>query len=155
MLGTPENLAVIFVEEGSGSPKETVANPVVLMVAAFVFDESHVTEVVNTCGGPLVNVPVAVNCLVVSPSAREIVAGSGVTAIDTSTGGVTVSVALLLDVTLKRLAVIVVVPCATDVASPFVLILMLATPDCDEIHVTADVKSSMLPSEYVPLALYC
>jgi hypothetical protein len=38
-----------------------VARPVLLIVAAAVFDEAHVAEFVRFCVVPSVNVPVAVN----------------------------------------------------------------------------------------------
>jgi len=79
-------------------------------------------------------------------------AEAGDTVIDTSSGGVTVSVALF-EGTPDMLAVIVVVPCATDVARPEPS--MLATPGCDDFQATNDVMTGVLPSEYVPVAVYC
>ncbi len=156
----PDKLAVMFVESGRGLTKEIVANPLVpvilLMVATDVFDETHVTDAVKSCRLPLVKVPVAVNCCVVLPAASEIAAEAGDTVIDTSAAGVIVSVALL-EVIPDKLAVMAVVPCPTDMASPFELeiLLMVATLGCDAFQVTKDVMSGMLPSEYDAIALYC
>ena len=63
----------------------------------------------------------------------------------------------LFEVTPEKLAVIVVVPCPTDAASPFVpeILLMVATSGCDEFQVTNDVTSGVLPSEYDAMARYC
>jgi len=86
----------------------------------------------------------AVNCRVV-PSAMLGVAG--VTARDTSVAGVTVRVVdpeMLPDV-----AVIVVEPTATDVATPLepAALLMAATPAADEFQVTDVFRSCVVLSE--------
>lgn len=125
--------------------------PGALLIGIAGFVEAQVTDVVKICVLPSVKVPVAINCWVF-PLEKETTADAGDTAIDTSVAGVTVSVALL-EVFPERLAVIVVVPCATDVARPE--LLMLAMPVLDECHVTNDVMSGLLPSEYVPMAVYC
>src|SRR6202022_2896451 len=65
-----------------------VAKPVLLIVATAVGPEAH-PALFNTCVLLSVNVPVAVNCCV-WPLA--IVGFTGVTAMDTNCGGVTVSV---------------------------------------------------------------
>ena len=52
-----------------------------------------------------------------------------------------------------ELAVIVVLPTATPVATP--VPSTLATTGADENQVTAFVRSSVLPSEYVPSAVNC
>ena len=157
---TPEKLAVMFVESGRGPIKEVVANPfvpaVLLIVATVVLDETHVTDSVKSCRLASVNVPVAVNCCDAGPEEREMVGETGVTRIDISASGVTVSVALF-EVMPDRLAVIVVLPSPTEEASPFVpdTLLMVATPGCDEVQVTNDVTSGALPSEYDAMAVYC
>ena len=61
---TPENVAVIVVEPVAPE----VASPVELIVATAVLDESHVTDALRSWFELSVNIPVAVNCLVV-PSA--------------------------------------------------------------------------------------
>jgi len=81
-----------------------------------------------------------VNCCV-RPSMIEGLAG--VTAIDTRVGGFTVST--VEPVMEPDVAVIVVLPCATDVANPELLIV--DTPDPDEVHVTVLVRFCVLPFE--------
>src|SRR5260370_31595414 len=69
-----------------------VAKPVTLIVATAPVPDAH-TPLVSTCVELSLNVPVAVNCCV----APLVIEGfAGVTAIDTSVAGVTVSVAALL-----------------------------------------------------------
>lgn len=63
-----------------------------------------------------------------------------------------VSTAVLL-VILPELAVIFVVPVATAVARP--LLLIVATPVLDEPHVTSSVMLVVVPSFNVPMALNC
>lgn len=67
---------------------------------------------------------------------------TGVTVIETMLGAVTVSDVLWF--TLPRLAVMFVLPLATDVANPFAL--MVATDVVEELHVTRFVRSELLPS---------
>ena len=68
-----------------------LAKPVALIVATVVADELHVAVLLRFCVLPSVYVPVAVNCCVL-PLATD--GFAGVTAIDTSVAGVTVSVVL-------------------------------------------------------------
>jgi hypothetical protein len=72
---------------------------------------------------------------------------AGVTAMDTSVAGVTVSV-VDPDV-LPNVAVIVVEPADADVASPLetAVLLMAATPAADEFQVTDAVRSCVVLSE--------
>ena len=148
----PDNVAVMLVESGRVLPRVIVASPcrpdILLMVATVVFDDDHVTVVVRFLILASVNIPVAVNCWVVMPVAREIVAVAGLTRIDASTGGVMESVALL-DVTPDRLAAITVFPWATEAARPLepVALLTVATPVSEECHVAKEVMSGALPSE--------
>src|SRR5262252_3578707 len=65
--------------------------------------------------------------------------------------GVTVSPVLPL--TAPSVAEMVVAPAATAVASPAGLIV--ATAVADDANVTWLVRSSVLESEYVPVAVYC
>jgi hypothetical protein len=131
---------------------EIIASPfvpvILLMVATDVFDETQATDAVKSCRLPLVKVPIAVNCCVVLPEEIEIAAEAGDTVIEASAAGVIISVALL-EVIPEKLAVMAVAPCPTDVDSPFVpeVLLMVATPGCDEFQVTDEVISGLLPSE--------
>ena len=91
--------------------------------------------------------PVALSVNVV-PRANEPLAG--VTAIDTSTGAPTVNVAIA--VIAPSLAVIVVVPGLIPVANPLPEIPAIA--DADELQLTVSVSVCVLPSLYVPVAVY-
>ncbi|MFT4840901.1 MAG: hypothetical protein ACI90M_001359, partial [Candidatus Azotimanducaceae bacterium] len=128
--------------------------PALLMVATAGAAELHVTVEVRSCIVLSLYVPVAVNCCVV-PNAIEGV--GGVTANDTSTAGVTVSVVESLTPLPASIAVIVVVPCAALVASPSLppALLMIATAGDVELHVTVDVRSCVVLSLYVPVAANC
>jgi hypothetical protein len=101
-----------------------------LIVATPGADELHVAVLVRVCVLPSLYVPVAVNCCVV-PTATE--AFPGVTAIDTSTGAVTVTVSVVEPVILPIVALILEVPVVTPVARPPAVIV--ATPRADELHV--------------------
>lgn len=70
------------------------------------------------------------------------VSPTGVTAIETILGAVTVSVVLWL--TPAMLAEMFVVPLATELAKP--LALIVATDVAEELHVTRFVRSELLPS---------
>lgn len=89
------------------------------------------------------------NCCV-SPDATD--GFAGVTAIDTSVGAVTVSVATLL-VMPPDAAVIFAVPSVSVAANPEPLII--ATPVADEFHVAVLVRLAVLESVYVPVAVNC
>ena len=125
-----------------------VANPVPFIVAALVFEEDHNAELVKFCLLPSLYVPVAVHCCVV-PAGTD--AFAGVTAIDTSVGGVIVNVVdPLID---PDVAWIVVFPCDTLVANPVPFIV--AALAFEEDHNAELVKFCLLPSVYVPIAVNC
>jgi hypothetical protein len=110
-----------------------------LIVATVGVSELHVTVLVMFCVLPSVNIPVAVNVCVV-PSG--IVGIAGVTAIETSTAGVTVSVVEPLIV--PMVALTVVLPTATVAATPCeftVATLLLAV-----LQVIVFVRFKVLPS---------
>ena len=79
----------------------------------------------------------------------------GVTSIETSSKFVTVK--SLVPETLPSAAVIVVVPTATELADPSLppALLIVATPGLLELQVTAAVRSCVVSSEYVPVAVNC
>lgn len=81
---------------------------------------------------PPEKLPVAVNCLVV---ATAMVGAAGVTAIDARIATVSVVEPDIL----PEVALMVVGPAATAVASP--LVLMVAKPGADELQVTDEVRS--------------
>ena len=91
------------------------------------------TDVVKTCILPSVKVPVALNCSELLPLEREIETEAGATVMDTNAALAIVKVALF-EVIPEKPAVMVVVPSATGVATPFVpdVLLIVATPVSDE-----------------------
>jgi hypothetical protein len=91
---------------------------------------------------------VAVNCCVV-PSGMVGIAG--VTAIETRTAGVTVSVVKPLIA--PEVAATLVLPTATLVASPCALTVAMVVSAV--LQVTAFVRFRVLPSLYVPVAVNC
>jgi hypothetical protein len=108
-----------------------------LIVATGKFEELHVTNDDMSCVVESEYVPVAKNCLVVPFAMLGL---AGVTAIDDSVALVTVSV--VVPDTVPRVAVIVVEPTATDVASPLepAVLLIVATDTAEELQVTVDVR---------------
>jgi hypothetical protein len=115
-------------------PDTPVASPVALIVATAVFEEAHVAVAVRTCVELSLNVPIAVNCSVSATNTAEF---AGVTAIDTSTGAVTVSCAV--PEMLPDVAVIVTGPPAfTPVARPAALIVAIVV--LLELHVAVLVR---------------
>src|SRR6202007_2571606 len=103
-----------------------VARPVALIVATAAVPEAH-TALLSTCVVLSLNVPVAVNCCV----APLVIEGfAGVTAIDTSVAGFTVS--SVEPVMLPTVAETVELPAPTPVARPVALIV--ATAAVPEAH---------------------
>lgn len=101
---------------------------------------------------PSEKVPVAVNCCIVP---KAIVAFAGLTAMETRAGAPTVSCAV--PEVCPTEAEMLVIPCPALLASPAVpgLLLTIATAVEDEFHVAVPVKSWVLPSLYVPVAVNC
>ncbi len=125
-------IVVVPTASGVAIPWEPDA---LLIVATGKADELHSTDVVISCWLPSEKVPVAVNCWAAPTPAPGL---AGVMAIETSETGETVRVEcpeIFPDV-----AVIVVVPEATEVAFPCVPAIV-ATDVADELHVTVDVIS--------------
>jgi hypothetical protein len=123
-----------------------VAKPVTLMVATVPVPDAH-TALVSTCVELSLNVPVAVNCCV----APLVIEGfAGVTAIDTSVAGFTVS--SVEPLMLPLVAEIVEVPAPTAVAKPVTLIV--ATVPVPDAH-TALVSTCVELSLNVPVAVNC
>jgi hypothetical protein len=121
-----------------------------LIVATPGTEEAQVTVDVNACVVPSVKIPVATNCKVV-PSA--IVAIDGVTM--SAASGAVVTVRVVVPVTPWKVALIVVVPAATAVASPGLpaALLIVATPGTEETQVTVVVRSWLVPSLKIPTAV--
>src|SRR5579871_2865800 len=125
-----------------------VAKPPVVIVAVEVVPDAHVTDAVRFCVLLSVNVPVAVNCCV---APLPIDGFAGVTAIDFSVAAVTVNVVDPLIA--PDVALIVLVPTATPVAKPPVVIV--AVEVVPEAHVTDPVRFCVLLSLNVPVAVNC
>ena len=128
-----------------------VANPAVpvatLIVATFKLLEVQCPVVVRSCVVPSVKVPVAVNCWVVPTG---VVAVGGLIAIETSAAAVTVR--SVEPLTVPEVAVIVAVPIPALCARPA---LIVATEFASVAQVTVEVKSCVLPSVKVPVAVNC
>jgi hypothetical protein len=124
-----------------------VTRPWLLTVAAEGFEEVQTAEAETSCVLLSLNVPVAVNCLVVPTAMVEL---AGVTAIETKLAPVTVSEAVPL--TELDVAVIVAVPVPTPVAMP--VLSIVATVVEEDVQVT-DGSSCVLPSSKFPTALNC
>lgn len=92
------------------------ANPELSIVAAAVFEDVQVTELVKSTVVPFWRVPIAVNCCVAPEEIDRVV---GVTEIDDKLATVTFTVVEPL--TPFRVALIVAVPDATPVTRPFEL----------------------------------
>jgi hypothetical protein len=114
-----------------------LATPPPAMLAT-VEDEVQVTELVRSCALPSLYVPVAVNCWLV-PLAID--ALPGLTDIDTNTGDVTAK--LVEPVIVPEVAVIIVLPGLTLVASPPLLTVAIVV--ADEVHVTMLVRVCVVP----------
>jgi hypothetical protein len=108
-------------------------------VAVAVLDELQVTDVVRFCVLPSVYAPVAVNCCVVPWTIDGL---AGVTEMDTNCEDVTVKVLVPLMTVAGSVAVMVVVPTATEVANPFepVALLIVAVAVLDELQVIVVVR---------------
>ena len=146
------DVAVIVVEPAATGVTSPIESAALLIAATDVEDEPQVTVEVRFCVEPSEYVPVAVNCWVVPRAMLGLV---GVIATETSVAGFTVSV---VDPDSEPdVAVIVVEPVATGVTSPAepVVLLMPAIDDADELHATSAVRSWVVLSEKVPVAINC
>lgn len=125
---TLPNVALMVVEPAATA----AASPALLTVAKAGADELHVTNDVKSWVAAFDKVPVAMNCFVVPDAMVGVV---GVTAIDARVATVSVVEPDML----PEVALMVVGPAATAVASP--LLLMVAKPAADELQVTDEVRS--------------
>src|SRR5437660_2401363 len=129
-----------------------VASPVLLTLTVDIVSEAQVTVELRSCVLPSLNVPVAINCCVVPKAMKGF---AGVTAIDCRTAAVTLIVVLPLIV--PEVAIIWAEPVPTLNANPAVFdtLLIVATVEAFELHCTVLVKSCVLPSVKVPVAVNC
>jgi hypothetical protein len=123
-----------------------VASPWELIVAWAGDDEVQTTTAEMSCVLESLNVPVAVNCFVVSGAIVEFV---GVTAMETRLAPVTVREAVPL--TEPEVAVIVAVPGLPPMANPLELIVA----EFDELLQVTFCSSCVLPSSKLPVAVNC
>src|SRR5512144_1193948 len=123
-----------------------------LIVAEAGSDELHVACVVKSWTVLSVKTPVAVNCWLLPTAILGFV---GVIPIDTSVADVTVRV--VLPETVPEVAVIRVEPAAADVARPLepAVLLTAATAGSAELQVTDAVRSCLVLSEKIPVAVNC
>ncbi len=126
-----------------------VARPELVMVATPVLLEFHVTDVVISPNEPSEYVAVAVNCCC---EPDVIVWFCGVTAMLDMVLLLTVSTDAG-EITLPDLAVMLLVPSATAVARP--VVLMVAMLVADETHVTVELTSPVELLPNVAVAVYC
>jgi len=138
----------VIVEVPRAIPFARAGVPFILMPATAGLVDAHCAEAVISCVLPSVNVPVAVNCKV-APSNTDPLPGE--IASDTSVGAVTVSVALPL--TPENMAVMVADPGPLLVAMPLPAIVTALV--FDELQVAELVRSLLVWSLYVPVALNC
>ena len=151
-LETLPEVAVIVVEPEAADVARPWEFAALLIVAMSVPDEFQVTEAVRSCDVLSEKAPVAVNCWVVPLAMLRF---AGAIAMDTRVASVTVSVVALE--TPPEVAVTVVEPEAADVASPweFAALLIVATPVLEELQTTEAVRSCVVLSENVPVAVNC
>ena len=124
------------------------AIPVERMEAMLGFEDFHEIPAKFVATLPSLNVPLALNLMDVPLSIRGF---AGFTVIETKCAVETVSV--VEPFTDPKVAVMVLLPVATLVASPCAL--MLATAEEDELQSTDAVRSSVLESLNVPMAVNC
>ncbi len=81
----------------------------------------------------------------------------GVTSMETNVTVSAFTVRVVLPEIVPNIALIVVVPATMEVARPLepAVSLMLALAVSKELHVTDAVRSFLVPSEYIPVALNC
>ncbi len=124
------------------------ANPKLLIVAAAELDDDQSTWLLRSCVLLSEYLPVAVNCCVV-PTASD--GFAGLTVMEVSTGAITFN---NVDPLIAfKAALIEVEPTATPLARPEAVIV--AAPGFVDVHVTWPVRSLVLASEYLPVAVNC
>ena len=141
-----EPKVAVTVEEPAATP---LTKPPALTVAFAIVEEDHVTRSVTSHVLASLFVPVATSCCVVFTGT---VGFAGVTAIET---GVAHTFALVTVIwvdaeNVPDRAVTVARPVAAPVTTPAAL--TAAVVESDELHVTEDVKSLVVPSEKLPVA---
>jgi len=152
-LTDPKEAVIVVVPSARPVVASSPWPPVELLIAATDgLEEFQATEEVKSWVAPFVKAPMALNCWFAPSGTKGL---EGVTAKDAKTGAVTVRVVELL--TDPKEAVIVVVPWAKLVASPWlpVELLIAATAGLEEFQATESVKFWVAPSVKVPKAINC
>ena len=151
-LETPPNVAAIVLLPAATDTANPREPPALLTTAAAELEELQVANAVMLYVEPSEYIPVATNGFVV-PSA--ILGLIGLIAIDARVALLTAS--SVVPEKPPNVAVIVLLPAATEVANPFepVALLMVATPMLADAQVANAVMSSTELSEYVPVAMSC
>jgi hypothetical protein len=168
---TLPDVAVIVVEPAATEVAKPLEPAALLMAATAASDELQVTVIVRSCVVLSENVPVATNCWFVPLRMLGLV---GVIAMDTSVAEVTVTI--VDPDMLPKFAVIFALPervafvrpalrsmlelSAVDAENPencatSVLDATFKASTADEVQVTVDVRSCVVLSEYVPVAVNC
>jgi hypothetical protein len=111
-------------------------------------DTLQATEFVKSCVLPSVKVPIADNCSLAPVAMDEL---AGITFSEARAAGVTARLAEPLNP--PKVAVMLVVPTATLLAAPPEV--MVATAVADDAQLTELVRSRLLPSLYLPVAVNC
>ena len=130
--------AVIFVVSVLVTVK-AVASPELSMVAAAVFDDVQVTELVRSTVVPFCSVPIAVNCWVLLEEIDGLV---GVIEIDVKFATSTFTVVEPL--TASTVALMVAEPEATPVTSPVELTVAMVASDVDQLAESVTVSVAPL-----------
>jgi hypothetical protein len=81
--------------------------------------------------------------------------GAAVVESEEMAGATDSTVSEVLALTLPRVAIMFAAPVPTALASPGVVLLIVATNVFEELHERDAVTSCVLPSEYVPVAASC
>ena len=145
--GIPPEVAVIVVVPAA----TVVTKPLLLTVATEGSDELQAACEVKSWIVPSENVPVAANCCVACRGMLEL---AGVIEMEDKVAEVTVRD--VLPEVFPKVAAMVTVPGVTPVARPALNpLLTVAIEVLDELQVTCEVISWVVPSENVPVAANC
>jgi len=149
---TAPEVAVMVVEPTARAVAKPFEPAALLMAALAASEELQATEVVRSWVVLSENVPVAMHCCVVPAAMLGLV---GVTAMETSVATVTFRV--VVPETAPRVAVMVVEPAASVLALPLepATLLMVALVASEELQATEVVRSWVVLSENVPVAMNC
>lgn len=145
---TVPDVAVIVELPGARPFAVPSVGMLLLTLATVVAEELQLAVAVMSCVLLSVNVPVALKLVVVFAAMDAI---GGATAMETNAAGATVS--KVVPVTFPNAADTVVEPCVLVQPSPAAD--MLAATVFELLHVAEAVKSFVLPSLYLPVALNC